>query len=43
MRPAVNVLSSSANISDPTKERCFLTQLVLDERKSTVKLQPWKL
>ena len=30
MQPAANVLPSTANISDPTKERCFLTQFVLD-------------
>ena len=30
MRLAVNVLASSGNISDLTKERCFLTQFVPD-------------
>ena len=30
MQAGVNVLPNSANISDPTKQRIFLTQLVLD-------------
>ena len=43
MQPAVNVLPSSANISDPTNERRFLTQFVLDKWKSRVKVQLHKL
>ena len=40
MQPAVNVLPSTANMSDPPKERCFLMQFVLVQWKSRVKVHP---
>ena len=39
----VNVLPNRPKISDLTKERSFLTQFVLDELKTRIKVQPCRL